>query len=153
MPVSCAGSAADFSAPEFARLLADLPSLVVVLEHLGSLSRPDATDVERDQRYDVFGLARYPNVYLKVPGLGEIARRALPPRGPAPFQQPLPDYFERALEAFGPQRLMWGSDFPPVASREGYRNALELCRDQFVALPEVQRALIFGGAARRVFLS
>jgi L-fuconolactonase len=26
--------------------------------------------------------------------------------------------------AFGPSRLMWGGDFPPVAGREGYRNAL-----------------------------
>ena len=29
-----------------------------------------------------------------------------------------------AVEAFGGDRLMWGSDFPPSANREGYRNAL-----------------------------
>jgi predicted TIM-barrel fold metal-dependent hydrolase len=28
-------------------------------------------------------------------------------------------------EAFGASRIMWGSDFPPVAGREGYRNALQ----------------------------
>ena len=28
-----------------------------------------------------------------------------------------------AYEAFGPRRMMWGSDYRPVADREGYRNS------------------------------
>jgi L-fuconolactonase len=58
LAVSCAGSAAEFGAPEFAELIEAL----------------------HDQRQAVFGLARYPNVFIKVPGLGELANRAMPPQ-------------------------------------------------------------------------
>ena len=34
---------------------------------------------------------------------------------------PLPDM---AYRAFGPQRRLWGSDYPSVGTREGYRNSL-----------------------------
>jgi predicted TIM-barrel fold metal-dependent hydrolase len=30
-----------------------------------------------------------------------------------------------AKRAFGVQRMMWGSNFPPCAAKEGYRNALD----------------------------
>ena len=36
-----------------------------------------------------------------------------------------PRLIEMAYDAFGPRRMMWGSDYPPVSGREGYRNALE----------------------------
>jgi L-fuconolactonase len=104
------------------------------------------------QRERAFALARFPNASIKVPGLGEFARRALPvAQGDFPFVQPIPDYLEQARVAFGPSRMMWGSDFPPVATREGYRNALRLCIDQFAARSDADRALIFGDTARACF--
>ena len=36
----------------------------------------------------------------------------------------MPPVFEMAKDAFGVERMMWGSDFPPAAGREGYGNAL-----------------------------
>ena len=66
---------------------------------------------------------------MKVPGLGEISDRFIPFRQPFPFET-VPPLIEMAIEAFGSRRLMWGSDFPPVAGRrEGYRNALRLPMD------------------------
>ena len=35
-----------------------------------------------------------------------------------------------AIEAFGANRLMWGSDFPPSTGHEGYDNALRLPMQQ-----------------------
>jgi len=60
---------------------------------------------------------------------------------------------DEALAAFGPQRLMWGSDFPIVCSREGYAGALRFCMDAFGHRSEGDRELIFGGVADRVFPS
>ena len=58
-----------------------------------------------------------------MPGLGEIAKR--PPRLLPEFRfEDVPPLFEMAKDAFGVERMMWGSDFPPVAGREGYGNAL-----------------------------
>jgi L-fuconolactonase len=152
LPVSSGGSSADFAADAFADLLAALPELVVVIEHLASVNQPDRDDASRAQRTRVFDLARFPNMFIKIPGLGEFAKRALPvPTGAFPFEQPIPDYLEQVTSRFGPTRMMWGSDFPPVAAREGYRGALQLCMDQFAAQSESARAAIFGDTARSVF--
>ncbi|HUG60659.1 MAG TPA: amidohydrolase family protein, partial [Methylomirabilota bacterium] len=114
----------------------------------------DRVDVERDARRRTFGLARFPNVFIKIPGLGEFCSRAQPLAAPNPFAQPEPPLLEQALDAFGSHRLMWGSDFPPVSAREGYGNALRLPRERFAALPNVtddDLVRIFGGTALSVF--
>jgi len=151
LPVSCPGSSADFAADEFAQLIGELPQLPIVLEHLASASRPDASPEEAALRRKAFSLARFPNVYIKVPGLGEFAQRVLPVRSPFPFAEPIPNYLEEAYDAFGAGRMMWGSDFPPVAAREGYARALNLCREQFGAKPAADQEAIFGGTAARLF--
>lgn len=46
---------------------------------------------------------------------------------------------------------MWGSDWSPVAGREGYGNALRPTIDEFAKYPERDRELIFGGNAERLF--
>jgi L-fuconolactonase len=152
LSVSCGGGSADFAADAFADVLAALPDLRVVIEHLASVGQPDADDSRRTQREKAFALARFPNAFIKVPGLGEFARRAMPvASGEFPYVQPIPDYLDQVYNAFGPRRMMWGSDFPPVATREGYQNALRLCMDQFAARSASDRASIFGDTARAVF--
>lgn len=159
LPVSCVGTSAAFAADDFAALVAALPELTIVIEHLGGSGPathpggfPD--DDARATRERVFGLARFPNTRIKIPGLGEFARRALPVTQPFPFVAPIPDYLAQVYRAFGPRRMMWGSDFPPVAGREGYANALRLVRDEFAAMPGVtdeDRDWIFGRTALDVF--
>ena len=153
LPVSCAGSAATFGTPDFAELIAALPGLPIVLEHLGSLNQP--TEEENDAaRARVFALARFPNVLIKVPGLGEFCRRAVPVVGDFPFVRPIPDYLTRAYRAFGPARMMWGSDYPPVSRREGYENALRLPLAELARIPgcgDAELAQIFGDTARATF--
>jgi L-fuconolactonase len=153
LAVSSGGSSADFSSDAFADLLGALPDLQVVIEHLASVGRAAHDEAEFSaQLARAFDLARFPNTLIKVPGLGEFARRAMPvPGAEFPFVQPIPDYLEQAFTAFGPSRMMWGSDFPPVAAREGYRSALRLCLDQFADKSESDRASIFGETARGVF--
>jgi L-fuconolactonase len=147
LAISCGGSSADFAQPEFAGLVETLPEARIVLEHLGGSSRPD----DNERRSRVFELAGFPNVFIKVTGLGEFATRAMPVKAPFPFDEPIPDYLEQAYERFGPGRMMWGSDFPPVAAREGYGRALRGCQEQFATRPAAAQELIFGGTAQSVF--
>jgi L-fuconolactonase len=150
--VSCSGSSADFAAPAFADVLGALPDLTVVIEHLASVKQPDVDDSRRAERERAFSLASFPNTFIKIPGLGEFATRALPvPRDAFPFTRPIPSYLDQVYNAFGPARMMWGSDFPPVATREGYHLALQLARDQFADKPDSDRAQIFGDTARALF--
>ena len=151
LTVSCGGAGAAFASAAFAALVESVPEVTIVLEHLGSVSRPDRNDAERAARERAFALARYPNTAIKVTGLGEFCTRALPVSAPFPFVRPIPDYLERAYAAFGPQRMLWGSDYPPAGAREGYGNALHLTQAEFAAKSEADRAAIFGGTALRIF--
>jgi len=151
LAVSCGGTSAELASDEFAALVGTLPSLPIVLEHLGSINQPDGEGAPYELRRKVLALARHSNVYIKVHGVGEIASRPYPFVQPFPFAGRVPPLLELAFEAFGPERMMWGSDFPPVSSREGYRNALRWTMDQFAGKSEADRALIFGGTALRAF--
>ncbi len=150
--VSCPGTAESFASEDFAALVAALPRLPIVIEHLAAQSAPDADEPARMARRAAFGLARFPNVYCKVAGLGEFAPRAT--RGAAdPFVRPIPPLLDEACAAFGPRRLMWGSDFPVVSSREGYANGLSGCRDALAHRSADDLAAIFGGTADTLFFS
>jgi L-fuconolactonase len=117
LAVSCVGSSAKFATAQFEALARALPDLPIVLEHLGGTSRPDETYEDATLRRRVFDLAALPNIYLKVPGLGELAPRrpVLPTTGPAVEAQPA--ILSEALARFGADRLF--AVFP-VVSREGY---------------------------------
>jgi L-fuconolactonase len=149
LPVSCGGSSAEFAREDFAALVAAFPELPIVVEHLGGHNHPAADAV--DDRQKVLDLARFPNLYIKVHGLGEFAARRLPVTDPFPFLRPIPPLLDMACEHFGPRRMMWGSDYPPVSAREGYRNALRLTRDHLASRSQEDLDLIFGGVALSVF--
>jgi L-fuconolactonase len=153
LPVSCGGEKADFLTDDFASLVATFPRLPIVIEHLGSVNQPDGEAEPFPARRAVFSLARFANVHIKIHGVGEVAARPYPFVEPFPFAGSVPPLFELAYSAFGPERMMWGSDFPPVSAREGYRNALQFTMDQLQHKPIADRERIFGGNARSVFRS
>lgn len=125
---------------EFAEVLRAFPNLQIVIEHLAG-AKVD-TDIEEFQA--VMGLAKYENLTIKLPGFGEFCRL------PHPFAE-VPPLADMALEAFGPQRMMWGSDWPPVSSREGYDSSLRFPLAYFAGLSDDERAWIFGKTAQRVW--
>ncbi|MBN1675741.1 MAG: amidohydrolase [Kiritimatiellae bacterium] len=151
LAVSCSGDAGAFAADAFAEVVRAVPKLPIVLEHLGAVNTPDAEAAPNPLRQRVFALARFPNVYIKFHGLGEICRRTSPVEQPFPFKRDGLRILEMAHEAFGPDRMMWGSDYPPVSGREGYANALRLAIEPFGEKSEEEREKMFGGTARRVF--
>ncbi len=137
LPVSCGGTNTGFASEEFANLVQTFPNLPIILEHLGSINTPEGKNAPDEIRQKVFMLSRFPNVYIKIHGLGEFCRRTNPVSEPFPFELPLPPLLEMAYKSFGPERMMWGSDYPPVSGREGYRNSLRLTMNQFEA--KIQR--------------
>ncbi|MFC1935895.1 amidohydrolase family protein [Chloroflexota bacterium] len=117
----------DTAAHQFHGLVEALPNCTIVLEHLAGVYRPrspDSTIPPYTAYRTALELAKYPNTYLKFGGLGEFCVRPsrLQPR--LGFDE-VPPMLEMAFEAFGPRRMMWGSNYPPVSNREGYRNALQ----------------------------
>ena len=153
--VSSLGTLEEFSSPEFESIIKEFPSLTIIIEHLGGVGAyfggsQSGTEVDYDQYHKVLALARYPNTYMKVPGLGEFCPRPLPFIQPMPFED-IPPLIEQAVEAFSCRRLMWGSDFPPVAAREGYGNALRFPRDNVRFPSEEDKEWVFGKTAESLF--
>ena len=162
--VSGFGKADQFAADEFRELVEELPDLKIVLEHLGGVSQTGRIDLEQLERqggaglepqidYNLFekvlALAKYPNIYIKLPGFGELLTRPMPIHG-VPFSAP-PRVVRMAYEAFGRQRMMWGSNFPPSASKEGYTNTLRLPMEKTPFFSEEDKEWIFGKTALSVW--
>ena len=151
LPVSCNGSAAEFASEEFSALVQSLSNLPIVIEHFGASTNRDREGVLDDVRRKVLTLSRFPNTYMKIHGLGEFAKRAMPVTEPFPFERPIPPRLREIYDAFGADRMMWGSNFPPVSQLEGYRNSLRLPMQEFADISAKERAMIFGGTATRVY--
>ncbi|MAE19525.1 hypothetical protein CMK12_11450 [Candidatus Poribacteria bacterium] len=126
----------------FQEVLSTFPDLQIVLEHLAGASQ------QMEPPYTVFQsvlkLAEHPTLSIKLPGFGEFCPL------PYPFTQVRP-LAEMALEAFGPKRMMWGSDYPPVSSREGYRHSLEFPRQYLSSLSQGEQDWIFGRTAASIW--
>ena len=153
LAISCGGAAANLVAAEFAALAGAFPAMPFVLEQLGGWNRPDCNR-EPATWTAILALARFDNVSLKLPTLGQIAPRQI--GKPLPASGPVLDESQgaillEALNAFGAQRLMWGSDYPVVSSREGYANALNWTRSLFASRPQSEVDAVFGGNAERLF--
>ena len=87
-------------------------------------------------------LARLPNAYLR------ISSTSLGPY--AGLTQPEMDLFRRVIEAFTPQRVMWGSNFP--SSREGgYAGQVQLGQTALPWLSQEDIGWIMGGTAHRLW--
>ena len=126
--------------PAAVRAAAALPEVSFVLDHLGNVDvsaggRPDP-GWERSFR----ALAALPNVSGKLSGiLGDGSIEHLRP------------YAGIALEAFGPQRLMFGSDWPVSTLGAAYGDIVATARALIGDLSEPEQAAILAGTARAVY--
>ena len=145
--VSSLGTLKTFAADGFRLLVEELPDLKIVIEHLGG------ADLEPDLDYGLFekvlALAQYPNTYIKLPGFGEVLPRPFPFREP-PFDGP-PPAVRMTYDAFGARRMMWGSDYPPSGSREGYANTLRFPMERIPFFSDEDREWAFGRTALSVW--
>ena len=79
--------------------------------------------VLKSKQSDTITRKQIANIFIKVPGIGEICERPARLNESNNFAD-MPPFFEMAKEAFTVNRMMWGSDFPPSANREGYSKTL-----------------------------
>ena len=113
---------------------------VFVLDHIGK-PRMDAFD---EWKRLVHELAKRPNVFCKFSGVvTEVGTSADRVRA----------CFDTVLDAFGPNRLMWGSDWPVVTAHLAYGEWLRRSMELAVELSESERARLFGETAAEVYLN
>jgi L-fuconolactonase len=63
----------------------------------------------------------------------------------------LRSYVDRALEDFGPSRLMYGSDWPVCLLASSYQTVMATARALTDDLSTDERAAVFGGTAERIY--
>lgn len=126
-------------------LVDTLPAASFVLDHLGKPSLlAGGAELER-WRTDLAGLARRSHVVAKVSGLGLEADHL---GWSAAALRPAVDH---ALETFGPDRLMFGSDWPLVRLTRGYTAWWEAYLQLTAALGASEQEAIDHGTARRIY--
>lgn len=149
MPVSSPSNALEVTPPSFQALIQELPDLPIIVEHYGFLGLPE------DQRADAYDrlleLSRFPHVTMKVHGLGELMPRPYPLTHPTFDIAQAPDHIDRAMQAFGADRLMLATDWPPSAAREGYPNVLSHLKAYLSRYSAEQQASVLGSTAERIF--
>lgn len=132
----------QLSAPLLARaadLFARVPELPVALCHAGSPWDRSPAGLAA-WRAGLRAMAALPQAVAKLSGLG-MTDPDWTPASLAPV-------VEAVLEAFGPQRTLWGSNFPVDRLYRGYRPLFEAVRD---AVPEADRTAVFEATARRFY--
>jgi len=92
-------------------------------------------------RENLRALARRPNVWCKISGMVAEADHA------RWTEARLRPYFDEVLEAFGPRRLMFGSDWPVCLVACSYRRWHDVASAWTAELSPDERAWIFGRAA------
>jgi predicted TIM-barrel fold metal-dependent hydrolase len=126
-------------APVVDELAAREPELVLVVDYLGSDAFHDGSGV---RALDLLG--GRPNVWFKVIASGPDSRESYPFRDLWPM-------YERAVERFGPDRTVFGTDFPHVRRACTYQQAIAwlaklpfLDHNAVIALADVSPSVLWG---------
>jgi L-fuconolactonase len=119
------------------------PKQRFVLDHI---AKPRIRDGEvLPWRDNLREIARRSNVWCKISGVVTEADHQQWTEAQLRF------YIDTALEAFGPRRILFGSDWPVCLSATTYSQWTALMHRTTQHFSESERAWIFGGAAAQVY--
>jgi L-fuconolactonase len=121
--------------PAAIELVASLPDMRFALDHIG---KPPIADGACAEWADLVGrLAAHPNVSCKLSGLvGE----AKPDAVTADFVP----YVDRIIDCYGPERILFGSDWPVCISRRSYEEVYDLALELLGGLSSSELEAVFG---------
>ncbi|MFV2066185.1 MAG: amidohydrolase [Pirellulales bacterium] len=131
--------------PKLQQMVERFPAVPVLIDHLAYV-RADAPPEELDK---LLALARCPNVSVKVSELQSIS-----PQKTYPYRDTY-TVVERVYDAFGPDRLLWGTGFPGAArahyDRPTLKQELDLIRKHIPFFTAEDKRKILGLNAARIW--
>jgi len=128
--------------PALAKQCQRFPDMPVAIDHLarvGTQGRVPESDVQA-----LCALAKYPQVSVKVSAFYALGLKRPPHDDLGPL-------IRRVYEAYGPQRMMWGSDCPFQLTKETYEDSISLIRDHLSFLSPEDKNWILRKTAESVF--
>ena len=125
--------------PDLVHLIESCSDLTIVIDHMADCP------VDRPQELEkLIALARYPRVFVKISHTWSISRQ------PYPWLD-AQEHVKRLHAAYGPQRLMWASDWPVDLGWTTYDKTLSLVRDDMKFLNAEDKSWILGKTAQQVW--
>ena len=113
---------------DLARLLENYPDLDVCIDHMADV-HPD----DEEGLGILTDMARFPRVYVKISHTWSISSQAYP-------WSDTHALVDKVYQAFGAQRIMWGTDWPVCLGKAEYAQALSVVRDEmtFIAPDDLE---------------
>jgi L-fucono-1,5-lactonase len=129
--------------PHTLKVLAEFPDLRAVVDHI---SKPPIRNQEFQPWADLMKqIASHENVYCKLSGMvTEADHRSWKPAD-------LAAYIRHIVEVFGPERCMFGSDWPVCLLAGSYDRVVDALKQNLKDLTDEQLQEIFGGTASRFY--
>jgi L-fuconolactonase len=129
--------------PVAVQLVREFPKQPFVLDHI---AKPHIVEGRMSPwREDLRALADFPNVFCKLSGMVTEAK----------WSDWRPDDFHRyldvVLEAFGPSRLMIGSDWPVCTLSGDYESVMKIVIEYLQRLSAAEQAAVLGGNCARFY--
>jgi L-fuconolactonase len=137
------------------------PDTTIILNHVGGVLGVGPysgrrTEILAEWHADIKELAKCPNVNVKLGGIGmtsfgfEFHEREIPPSS-----QDLADawrqYVEPCIEAFGVNRCMFESNFPPDKQSGGYTELWNAFKRITAGASALEKKALYSGTAARVY--
>ena len=118
------------------------PDMQIVLDHC---AKPDIAHGRLEPwAGDIARLARLPNVACKFSGLLNCA-------APGAGAAELRPYADHVIGAFGPDRLIWASDWPPLELASDYATWRRVSLALLAGLWPHEQAAVLGRNAERIY--
>lgn len=129
--------------PFVKKFVTAFPDQPFVIDHL---AKPYIRNGDIDSwRKDMRDIATYPNVHCKISGIVTEADWVM-------WKEPeLTPYIDAVVEAFGVQRLMFGSDWPVCLVAAEYAQVVNIVKNHFASFSKSEQELIFGTNAVRFY--
>lgn len=125
------------------RMCTRFPETTVVVDHMARIGIDGV--VRKEDVKALCNLARHAHVHVKISAFYALGKKQYPYTDLIPMTRALCD-------AYGPQRLMWGSDSPfQVEPPHSYTGSLEVVRDHLKFLRPEESAWILHRTAEKVF--
>jgi predicted TIM-barrel fold metal-dependent hydrolase len=147
--------------PELIDLARAFPDTVIVLDHVGTPLGIGRYAGKREERFGVWrdnirALAKCENVNVKLGGLpmpfaGWRARMSEPLPSSEELAQQWKPYFDTCIEAFGPSRCMFESNFPVDRFGASYAALWNAFKRLAANYSPDEKAALFSGTAKRVY--
>lgn len=149
--------------PRLAELANRFPGVTVIVNHLGGQIDPNASEDEINAwKAGIDAVAACPNTVIKLGGAQMRVGEWEPPYHMHVAPQPLSSdeflatllpWYQYAMEAFGPQRCMFESNFPVDRECISYRTLWNLFKKIAAALglSDAEKTAVFSGTAAQAY--